>query len=446
MSNTLPLQTTARASLPSATRHGLGWTFAAAALLTGCQQIPQPPTYTTPALTAQPPRIEAGQSVRLSWDAPLGTSLRMSGLTATPPGAVLVRPAQTTTYTLSGPAPSGAPITASVTVEVLPDDEPLARLRIAEPATGASIAADFLGLAHDAGQAQQLMGDPATGPVNASYRKLLRKLQNYGSGPLSIRMDSSSGGGPATPAMLRPLVQLARDLPTRFILGVSPDAPARRLYADLPAGTFTLETARGANDCPAVEQLAHAAPPQGSRRCTAGPGAGLGFESALGTAHMLMDYAQWGVAGVNLRSDLWNTEGTLQAVEPQYYGMLFFAQFAGAQGQWLQTQLESGARIKAWAVRDARNQTVRVAVINQEPSTQGTVAVQLPAGLRQAVVTRLTTSDPLRLAGQTFDGSRDGRPLGTAYGEILEADSNGQLLLAMGANSAALLTLTPSAP
>ncbi|MNU02838.1 hypothetical protein D3C72_2466660 [compost metagenome] len=62
------------------------------------------------------------------------------------------------------------------------------------------------------------------------------------------------------------------------------------------------------------------------------------------------------------------------------------------------------------------------------------------------MVTRLTTADPLRLAGQTFDGSRDGRPVGTAYGEILDADSEGRLLLAMSANSAALLTLTPSAP
>jgi hypothetical protein len=82
-------------------------------------------------------------------------------------------------------------------------------------------------------------------------------------------------------------------------------------------------------------------------------------------------------------------------------------------------------------------------VINHEASMSGTVALQLPHGLRQAVVTRLTSSAPLRLAGQTFDGSRDGRPVGTAYGEILEADSNGQLLLAMGAASAALLTLTP---
>ena len=397
MSNTLPLQTAARAPRPFITRHGLGWTLAAAALLSGCQQLPQPPIYTTPALTAQPQRIEAGQSVRLSWDAPLGTSLRMSGLTATPPGAVLVRPARTTTYTLDGPAPSGAPISASITVEVQPADAPLAQLRIGDQPTGARIAAGFLGLV----QTQ------AAGPINARDGQLLRNLQNYGGGPLSIRLADGRA------------------------------AQARKLFAGLPPGTVTLETARNASDCPAMQPGAPA--PLPGLRCTLAQGT----ETALDTARTLLDYAQWGAAGVHLQGGLWNAAATPQTVAPRYYGMLFFAHFAGAQGQWLPLQLESSAQIKAWAVRDARSQTVRVAVINQEASTSGTVAVQLPEGLRQAVVTRLGSSEPLRLAGQTFDGSRDGRPIGTAYGEILEADADGLLLLAMGAHSAALLTLTP---
>src|SRR5699024_3374415 len=128
-----------------------------------------------------------------------------------------------------------------------------------------------------------------------------------------------------------------------------------------------------------------------------------------------LQYAQWGAAGVNLQGGIIDAAATPPAVAPRYYGMLFFAHFAGAQGQWLPVQLESSAQIKAWAVRDARSQTVRIALINHEASSSGTVAVQLPPGLRQAVVTRLASADPLRLAGQTFDGSRDGRPVGTAY-------------------------------
>lgn len=381
MSNTL-FQTAAPAPLPSITRQGLVWTLAAAALLGGCQQLPQPPVYTTPALTAQPPRIEAGQSARLSWDAPLGNSLRMSGLTATPPGAVLVRPARTTTYTLSGPAPSGAPISASVTVEVTPPEPPLARLRIAVQPAGARIAPGFLGVVL-----------PTAGPLAAREGQLLRNLQNYGGGPLSIR--------PADGRI----------------------APARKLLAGLPPGTVTLETARAAADCPGADQLER--------------------EPALATVDTLLQYAQWGAAGVTLQGGITDAAATPQTVAPRYYGMLFFAHFAGAQGQWLPVQLDNSAQIKAWAVRDARSQTLRVALINHEASTSGTVAVQLPPGLREAVVTRLDSADPLRLAGQTFDGSRDGRPVGTAYGEILEADADGQLLLAMGAHSAALLTLTP---
>lgn len=352
---------------PPRALHRLGWTLASAALLAACQHAPDNKSYTDPALSAQPARIDAGQSVRLSWDAPVGSSLRMSGLTATPPGSVLVRPAETTTYTLSGPAPSGAPITTSVTVEVRPVAAPLAQLRIAEQPAGQPIAEGFLGLAQGAA------------PVHPSQRQLLRNLENYGGKPLTLE-------------------------------------------------------ANDASHCPDVEQLAHALPPQTRVRCMAGPG------TALRTAEMLLDYAQWGAAGVNLPG----LQQGPQAVAPRYYGMLFFAQFAGAQGQWLATQLESNAHIKAWALRDTRNQTLRVAVLNRETDQHGTVAVQLPVGVREAVVTRLTMANPLRLAGQTFDGSRDGRAIGTAYGEIVEADSEGLLLLSMEASSAALLTLTPA--
>lgn len=351
-------------------RRPLAWTLAGAALLAGCQHAPT--TYTRPALSAQPARIDAGQSARLSWDAPVGSSLRMSGLTATPPGAVLVHPAQTTTYTLDGPAPSGAPISTSVTVEVRPAAQPLASLRIEGQPEGSPIAEGFLGLA------------PGASAGDARTRQLLRNLENYGGAAL--------GRG-----------------------------------------------APGAGDCPRAELLAHAESPRHPLRCTAAVDAAQDASAALGTAETLLDYAQWGAAGVNLQGPLPGAQG----VEPGYYGMLFFAQFAGAQGRWLATQLESSARIRVWAVRDARNGSVRVALIHRDPGQHGTITVQLPAGLRQAVVTRLTTSDPLRLAGQTFDGSRDGRPVGTAYGEILEADSEGQLELAMPASSAALLTLTP---
>lgn len=356
--------------------HRLACMLAGAALLAACQQVPK--SHVHPALSAQPARIDAGESVRLSWDAPIGSSLRMDRLTATPPGAVLVRPAQTTTYTLSGPAPSGPAVSTSVTVEVRPAAEPLARLRVEASPVGKPIAAGFLGVAQD------------TGTPGASRLQLLRNLESYGGGPLAP--------GPAADAVASPL-------------------------------------AAGAGHCPAIAQLAHTESPRHALRCTAGPDSA----SALQTAEMLLDYAQWGAAGVDLPVTL----GNAPHVAPQYYGMLFFAQFAGAQGEWLAPQLESNAQIKVYAVRDARNQTLRVALINREADKHGTVAVQIPAELREAVVTRLTSTDPLRLAGQTFDGSRDGRPIGTAYGEILEADEDGQLLLSMPASSAALLTLTP---
>jgi hypothetical protein len=103
------------------------------------------------------------------------------------------------------------------------------------------------------------------------------------------------------------------------------------------------------------------------------------------------------------------------------------------------------ANIKAWATIDA-NQTIRLLLLNKDQNASGPVSIAL-AGYGQATITRLTapsfsSTTGVTLAGQTFDGSADGTPQGTAYSEIAQP-SSGVYTIALPAVSAALITLQP---
>ncbi|HTT63992.1 MAG TPA: OmpA family protein [Bryobacteraceae bacterium] len=70
--------------------------------------------------SATPSQIAAGQSSTLAWNVPEATSVNISGVGSglNPAGTTTVKPAQTTTYTLTATGQGGQTITASVTVTV----------------------------------------------------------------------------------------------------------------------------------------------------------------------------------------------------------------------------------------------------------------------------------------------------------------------------------------
>ena len=130
-----------------------------------------------------------------------------------------------------------------------------------------------------------------------------------------------------------------------------------------------------------------------------------------------------------------------------YYGLLLFAQAVQNNAQLLPVTLTAPteASIKAWATIDA-NQTIRLLLLNKDQSASGPVSITLN-GYGQGTVTRLTapsfsSTTGVNLAGQTFDGSADGTPQGTAYAEIAQP-SSGVYAVALPAVSAALITLQP---
>jgi hypothetical protein len=137
------------------------------------------------------------------------------------------------------------PATAHNVIGVLPDAT-LASVGIgANP--GIAIPATFMGLSHEWGVAQTLMGDSTAG-VNQIYRQLLQNLLAYGSGPILVRIggDSTDETGEPTATTVQPFGELAKAMPVRFTLGVNLGTDdvnlavdqARAYVSQIPAGSL----------------------------------------------------------------------------------------------------------------------------------------------------------------------------------------------------------------
>jgi hypothetical protein len=135
-----------------------------------------------------------------------------------------------------GPASAQAGLSAATATASVDADRP-----------GRPIPASFLGLSHEWGTAQQLMGSPASG-TNSIYRQLVGNLLAFGGGPLIIRVggNSTDATGEPQPGTTSPFAQLASDLGAQFVLGVNLGAgdlqvatdQARAYLQGMPAGSL----------------------------------------------------------------------------------------------------------------------------------------------------------------------------------------------------------------
>lgn len=214
--------------------------------------------------------------------------------------------------------------------------------------------------------------------------------------------------------------------------------------------------------------------------CAGEPGISDAFEATLWAADTLFEYAYAGISGVNLHSNAWNrvhswdlfgaflfdvpqaqyqaanTQANppadarfparyeLRKVLPLYYGMLFFAEAAGNRAEMLPISLASDVNVKAWATRDPDTNRISLALINKDPTASGPVRVTIPGyaigEVKRMLAPSYQAQQGITLGGQTFDGSQDGRPVGTEYRELIEAQ-DGTFNIAVGPTSAVLLTL-----
>lgn len=197
--------------------------------------------------------------------------------------------------------------------------------------------------------------------------------------------------------------------------------------------------------------------------CQGQPGVSNSFSSALWGMDISFSYADAGVGGVNFFApgstnvthpytpfdftNVINADGTItygvRDINPLYYGMLMFAQAVQNSAKLLPVSLTTSANIKAWATIDA-NHTIRLLILNKDLTASGPVSMSL-AGYGQAAVTRLIAPSfsaitGVTLAGQTFDGSPDGKPQGIATSELAQP-ANGIYTIVVPSVSAALVTI-----
>jgi hypothetical protein len=216
------------------------------------------------------------------------------------------------------------------------------------------------------------------------------------------------------------------------------------------------------------------------------------FEETLWSADIMFEYVKIGAIGVNFHSNDWNSfnqwdayaafhfyvpqaqftaayshyspadgvpapapvppppgnqftsQYEVREIQSLYYGMLFFAQATAHQGQLLPVTLNTSANLKAWATLDPTNGDVHIAIINKDTTASGSVQLTVP-GYKRGLVKRLLAPSfsaitGITIGGQTFDGSQDGKPVGTAYGEFTRSQ-NGTFEVSVGPTSAFLLTL-----
>jgi hypothetical protein len=103
-----------------------------------------------------------------------------------------------------------------------------------------------MGLSHEWGTAQSIMGDSATG-TNTIYRQLLSNLTAFGSSPIILRIGGNSTDQTGEPGSttVQPFAELASALGTRFYLGVNLGSDnvslavdqARAYLSQMPAGS-----------------------------------------------------------------------------------------------------------------------------------------------------------------------------------------------------------------
>ncbi len=187
------------------------------------------------------------------------------------------------------------------------------------------------------------------------------------------------------------------------------------------------------------------------------PGAALvlrTFAESLWALRVLLDLADVGADGVNIMTtaaasdDLFTPTktrtGWQAAVQPEYYGLLMFAQAAPPGSQLIRLTQSTTAPIQAWATR-ASDGTVRVVVINLDSQEQ-TVAVNATAASGPATLERLEGSSPttrygVTLGGQTFGSETTTGRLADRQRTFKVTPRRGDYIVRMRPLSAAILRI-----
>ena len=187
--------------------------------------------------------------------------------------------------------------------------------------------------------------------------------------------------------------------------------------------------------------------------CGDPPGIKNTFAMALWILDSLYAYAHVGVDGVNVHTwpgalyNLFNfkkSKGVWRGtVEPEYYGLLMFAQGAPAGSHLVATD-SSNPGVRVWATR-AADGSIRVTLINDSLTATEPVAIAVGGRHTPGTLTRLLAPSPsatggVTLGGQSFGATKTGvLPSAPAGSPVFPA--SGRYSVSLPPASAALLTI-----
>jgi hypothetical protein len=289
---------------------------------------------------------------------------------------------------------------------------------------------------------KQLQGFALAGPATGSFAWLTRLPKLFGAEPALkvvtyhryplIRCFTKPGdpGYPTIPNLLQP--------------------SASRNLLKGTAGLIGLAHAHGAAF--RVDEL-------NSVACKGQPGVSDTFASALWMLDTLFAMARSGVDGVNIHTlpeadyhpfTFQRVNGQwLAAVQPEYYGMLLFAQAAPAGSRLLATSTPASPDLRARAALTPAG-VVHVVLINDSLTTDHMVALRAPAGAgKTAILERLTAPSAsattgVTLAGQSFGAeTATGTLTGPFQVERMEP-AGGRYVIQLPAASAAMISFAPA--
>ena len=175
------------------------------------------------------------------------------------------------------------------------------------------------------------------------------------------------------------------------------------------------------------------------------------FAAGLWGVDAMFELASIGAVGVNLHTPShyavfdFDGSGALE-VRGLYYAMLLFSRATAQQGRWLPVAVQSSLQVRAWGTLGSDG-GVRVAIVNEDLQRAAAVGVVVAQRTGQAQLWRLTApaidaATDITFGAQTFRGSTDGNPIGSAAGDAVSLVA-GAYRVRLTAGSAALLVVPP---
>jgi len=185
-----------------------------------------------------------------------------------------------------------------------------------------------------------------------------------------------------------------------------------------------------------------------------------GFSDSFGASLWIIDFclslAEAGLDGVNfhgggkghysaIQDDSDDKKFITRSITPKatYYGLLLFAEAAAHHARFLPLNPDNTDRVKMWATFDDKG-TRRLVAINKNLDQSAALTINVGSAkrvtLKRLEAPSLAATEGIRIGGQTFDNSSDGKPVGDSKIETLEI-RDGRVSFTQSPASAVLLTV-----